>query len=994
MENDGTSEASVSDVNKTFLSAAELVSLRKSTEESTRPVIGNKLYTRSESHLDNEALECALETYECILNKKRAGRICDVMQAEWNPELNAVVVSKLKGKFVQHMGRMVNGKHVLSPEEAVFLLENGCIEIINGDYPMSTEEAYNVILKGHLGLEKYQVYSHLSQLGFIVVPHQTQLGIAQYEKEINLNKYPLKKRRGEETVGEPEKKRLTFTGAFSVESDLDISSSTSQGNSTAVTINEAVAINAVESCEKTEYSCSNKHIDVRNDGERLMDSHSTKINVNEVSIEHTVEDIYSETTEINHASLSPCQNVAELQNIDHETSKEINVVSDSNLLSGNSNQAEFQVKEDAQTSGINTQLNLDESTQNTEQQVRQECVDVNSQSSAAQSSKDVDIMDVETDADVSETSRDNFNSFNSGINATSQDSYCAVINNDVRVMSGAEDVNSGSNFDVVSCSSDGSEDDEVLTLNGEANDDEVTLIEVTKKETKPLAVIELLSDEDDKEEVAMCDDDDEITVIDEYPGPSSTRATNSRVNIDCKLYDCKKVKQASHSNEKIEIPYIVDYPDIFRKNQLCIRPPPSQFLPSHVRLSKEAYVLIMKNKSEQPRRVWNSFRDVQEHQRNRRNSRYTGQNVPRFINWQSRLHRFPQTFESYQNNPFGPTLNSDNTYARDFNRPMHQQVDHRNNFSFPEAAPVHSVVSYRQQNMNVSMTGNPNMSMPFPNNSTFSNPLLTGGSNSNQFMAEVQRTAYTLATNMVSTMLGNNMNRHMMPNLHVPPMLTSVFNPDGSFNSNGYNGLNSYRNHQNNNNHSIMPNDQRNSSNQLLRFHRGRPFPCRYGNIRSKRTWDDIKSAVCESNSDSEIEEVPLTPTEILWDSKGVCPLVKPGTRYPIATVFKFLQVTQKAKVTNKYCYNKRLLPNESSLEISFDVYLPGFSYKKTKPDIPKHRIVVVRSTDPIPKYSDIVVLQRKWNDSAVLQLAVVDNGDISFHSFNSISLPPLIPHQ
>ncbi|GFW03590.1 hypothetical protein TNCV_3988091 [Trichonephila clavipes] len=50
-------------------------------------------------------------------------------------------------------------------------------------------------------------------------------------------------------------------------------------------------------------------------------------------------------------------------------------------------------------------------------------------------------------------------------------------------------------------------------------------------------------------------------------------------------------------------------------------------------------------------------------------------------------------------------------------------------------------------------------------------------------------------------------------------------------------------------------------------------------------------------------------------------------------------------------------------------------------------------STDAFPKYSDIVSLQRKWNDSAFLQIAVVDNGDISFHSFNSISLPTLIPH-
>ncbi|GBO06654.1 hypothetical protein AVEN_251862-1 [Araneus ventricosus] len=52
------------------------------------------------------------------------------------------------------------------------------------------------------------------------------------------------------------------------------------------------------------------------------------------------------------------------------------------------------------------------------------------------------------------------------------------------------------------------------------------------------------------------------------------------------------------------------------------------------------------------------------------------------------------------------------------------------------------------------------------------------------------------------------------------------------------------------------------------------------------------------------------------------------------------------------------------------------------------------RSTDPIPKYSDIAILQRKWNDGAALLIAVNDNGDISFQSLNSISLPLLTPHE
>ncbi|GFS41233.1 tRNA-splicing endonuclease subunit Sen54 [Trichonephila inaurata madagascariensis] len=1002
MDDDSVTEASVPDINKSFMSAEELVSLRKHQEDSNRLAVGDKFYTHSESQLDDGVLECALENYKCTLNKKRAGRICDLMQAEWNAELNAVIVSKLKGKFVQHMGRMVNGKYALSPEESIFLLENGCIEIINGGMPMSTEEAYNLILKGPLSLEKYQVYSHLSQLGFIVVSHQTKLGVTQCKKEMNLDKHPLKKKRqGEEiAVGEPEKKRLTFTGAFSVDSKIKISSNTSEDNSTPVTINETAALNAVESCKETEEISVDMHIDLKIGDEHLTDSHSNKQNGSEVSIEQTKEDNDSVSTEINHAALSPNQKEAndiKNSNDDHEPSKEMNLTSDSNLLLENCSQTEFQVEEDTQTSRINTQLNV-ESAPNTEDQVRQECVDVNSESSTAQSPKDVDIMDVETDADPSEASRHNFNDFNSNINAASQDSYCAVINNDVRIASTAEDINSESNFDVLSCSSSESEDDEVLPLDSKTNenfsgdnDDEITVIGVTKKETKPLAVIELLSDEDDAEEVADSEGDDEVRVIVEYPGPSNSNNTNPRVNHDPKRYDCKKEREAPC---KMDTPFS-EFPDLFRKNVVCIAPP--RILPSRVRPSKEAYVINLAEKLELAQtpqsRVWNSFRDMETYQQSRQS---VIPNVPTFqvtsrsdSGRNSRPHR-PPIFNPNTNYPWVSYP------SRDFNGNMHQLMNpYRNetSFSFPDATRANSGNSFRRQHINLNMAENhPNVPMsnfqgdrvlPYSNNPPVpmnnSNPFLTGGSNSVQFMAEVQRSALEMASNMLSSIFNKNIRAPMVPNPPLPPF--GNINPESSY---GTNIFNSFQNFERFGSNSFsMP--------RRYRTHRGRPFPCQYRHIRQKRSWSDIRSVLLNSSSDSETE-VPPSPREVLWDSKGICPLVRPGICHPVGPILKLLQVTQKAKVTNKY-YDKRLLPSEMTLKISFDVYLPGSSYKKTKPDIPKHRIVVVRSTDPIPRYSEIASLQRKWNDSAFLQIAVVDNGDISFHSFNSISLPTLIPH-
>ena len=50
------------------------------------------------------------------------------------------------------------------------------------------------------------------------------------------------------------------------------------------------------------------------------------------------------------------------------------------------------------------------------------------------------------------------------------------------------------------------------------------------------------------------------------------------------------------------------------------------------------------------------------------------------------------------------------------------------------------------------------------------------------------------------------------------------------------------------------------------------------------------------------------------------------------------------------------------------------------------------RASDRIPRYSELMNLQRKWNDGAILQVAVVDHGDISFYSFNNVNIQELIP--
>ncbi|CAL1279103.1 unnamed protein product [Larinioides sclopetarius] len=987
-----------------FLSAEELVSLRKPAEETPQPNIGEKLYSLSDSLVEEKVLKCALENYKETLDKKRAGRICDFMQAEWDPEFNIVTVPKLKGKFTQHMGCLINGKHILAPEEAVFLLENNCIEIMNGKTPMSTEEAFNMILKGNLGLEKYQVYSHLSKLGYVAVLHQTEAGVTEYEKKMNLDEHPLKKKRQlkESAEGEPEKKRLTFTGALLEGSEMMSTSDASKGNTATVSETEfslvcpATLMEESSIPEGSEHGISDKSFDNVKD----MSPDLKKQNGNATFIDKDIDDIQSDIDKINHTALNINEIEARHENTVNDVSKEINSPCDSKSVEEKENVAE--TGEITKSNGVNSQ-NLNESTGNSrvpndlplKDNENHDILDSNSQSS-----KIVDVMDVDTDAETScstsEVSRDNFSAFDSNVNAASQDS-CISVNNDDNTEG---DPNPDSNFDVLSmsCSSLVDEEDEVLTIDAASadkpareDDDDVTLLEVTKKETKPLAVIDLLSDEEN-DETETVDVDDDITFLEEYPSPSMGRPTSSREINSKKLNGCKKEEKGNIvSSSKLIPPLTVQFPDLLKKRIVCVARPQLHLLPNNVKPSKEAYVLNLKGKNpDQPgfnNRVWNSYRDLQDYQRQRRQNRYQnnnprGQHIPVLQTWNDRKYR--NRDRSYRPG-FGPDrVNSPdlNSNSRghlgppptDFNRNIFNVNSFQNNLSLPNPTTMNCDVTIKEDssensinssnqsshsnNLSFSsgMPTNPLMNPLMPNTPFMSamhrnNVVMAATVTHTQLMAELQRTCYSVATNVLSSML--NRSHNIMPNPSLS-MFPPGLNPPGPFNPSMSNGYTNYFNPPGNNEYFSQP--HQNFGDQQRRFHRGRPFPCRYRNVGNKRSWSDVKSAVCDSGSDSDIEEMPISPREILWDNKDICPLVKPGICYPVGSVLKFLQTTQKARVTYKYGYSSK-------------------------------------STDPIPKYADIAILQRKWNDGATLLIAVNDNGDISFQSFNSISLPLLTPH-
>ncbi|CAO2646085.1 tRNA-splicing endonuclease subunit Sen54 [Lemmus lemmus] len=67
------------------------------------------------------------------------------------------------------MGYSEQGRQRLHPEEALYLLECGSIQLFYQDLPLSIQEAYQLLLtEDTLNFLQYQVFSHLKRLGYVV----------------------------------------------------------------------------------------------------------------------------------------------------------------------------------------------------------------------------------------------------------------------------------------------------------------------------------------------------------------------------------------------------------------------------------------------------------------------------------------------------------------------------------------------------------------------------------------------------------------------------------------------------------------------------------------------------------------------------------------------------------------------------------------------------------------------------------------------------------
>ncbi|XP_074647642.1 tRNA-splicing endonuclease subunit Sen54-like [Tubulanus polymorphus] len=170
-----------------LLSASELHRYRRKIDTEL-PMRGVKEFLPDHSWLQNKRLDKINETRLSLLKEERVESSRNLVRGIWIPSKDVVRLIHGKGNFWRYVGYSEHGVDYLCPEEALFMVDLGMLEIEYEGLPMSLQTAYTCLLQ-NVSLAEYQVYAHLSRLGFIVIPHRNQkkLEITEYEEKINLD---------------------------------------------------------------------------------------------------------------------------------------------------------------------------------------------------------------------------------------------------------------------------------------------------------------------------------------------------------------------------------------------------------------------------------------------------------------------------------------------------------------------------------------------------------------------------------------------------------------------------------------------------------------------------------------------------------------------------------------------------------------------------------------------------------------------------------------
>ncbi|CAN9504237.1 unnamed protein product [Ophioblennius macclurei] len=181
------------------MSPSELFAARSRSRRI--PVRGQKDFFPDGSEEQRRRLEESLEEHWSLLEEERVERLGNLVRGTWKPEEQLVELQTPAGKFWQTMGFSSQGRQYLLPEEALYLMECGNVQVFQHDLPLSIQDCYESFLSGggSVSLQQYQVFGHLKRLGYVVHRFEPSSEPSSYERQLNLprsrDKAGLKRKR-------------------------------------------------------------------------------------------------------------------------------------------------------------------------------------------------------------------------------------------------------------------------------------------------------------------------------------------------------------------------------------------------------------------------------------------------------------------------------------------------------------------------------------------------------------------------------------------------------------------------------------------------------------------------------------------------------------------------------------------------------------------------------------------------------------------------------
>lgn len=109
-------------------------------------------------------------TLQKSLVAPRVTRTKHLAEADWDTSTGTAIMCKARGNMLQSMGYFTNGKQRLFPEEALFLVDKGSLELRLDGLPMSVQRAWTICTHAQdsLTLEGFLAYGHLRRAGYVV----------------------------------------------------------------------------------------------------------------------------------------------------------------------------------------------------------------------------------------------------------------------------------------------------------------------------------------------------------------------------------------------------------------------------------------------------------------------------------------------------------------------------------------------------------------------------------------------------------------------------------------------------------------------------------------------------------------------------------------------------------------------------------------------------------------------------------------------------------